>query len=329
MDVDDLPEAERLWWVFATSTALARLRRDPTWSYDPAFHLLAHDASGGVRLRMQRIHHGRCVLWGTWPDASPSPLWTGVPGWATSDAVHDWLQRDGASFLAWEHRGEWDTATPEVDLAVPLAPLLDAQVPEALLTAAREGRVAPDDLAGLAGFSDPGGTEADLGEAAAVLSAARDDAPALQGTVRRLLATEIRTQMIAAVERDRVLPQRPVPLVRWARIATPPPDFQYAVHQQDGRLVPALGNSPLAEQHRITLGNLLSRLHREEASAEGGSWLFARVRFDGVNVHFDRAFDSRPQWYEDEGPSLDTLWAEMAGRAPDWRPPWARLLPRS
>lgn len=324
MDVEDLPEAGQLWWTFALATALAELREDKCWSWDHTFGLLRYDGPDGVHLRMQRLHHGRCVLWGSWPGADPNPYWSGLPGWASSDAVHHWLEREGVSFVAWERHGEWDTATPEVDLRIPLRPLLRADVPADLVAAARGSRLDADSFTAAIGARDH---DRDLTAALAVLAAARDEAPPLQGAVGRMLATEIRMQMLGTMDRERVLPQRPAQLVHWARVATPPRGFNHAVHQQRGELVPALGNPPLAEQHRVTLTNVLDGLHHQETSPEGGSWLFARVGFDGVSVHLDRAFDSRPRWYEDDGPSLDTLAAEMARRDPRWRPAWARLLP--
>jgi hypothetical protein len=168
----------------------------------------------------------------------------------------------------------------------------------------------------------------DASPALAVLRGAAGEAPPVQGTVRSLLAGEIRAQMRLTPERRRVLPQRPVQLVRWARIANPPRGFVHAVHlHAPGDLEPAIGNTALAPQFRTTLDTLLSTLHVEEADEASGGWLFARITHDGLTVHLDRAFDGRPAWYEDDGPTLDALAHEMTRRAPAWRPAWSRLLP--
>ncbi len=106
--MDALPAPERLWWPFAVLAALHHDEPEPVWSFEPRPVLLTHDAHDGVRLRMQRLYGGRSVLWGTDPRATPLAGWTGIPGWATSDAVHDLLGRDRATFVAWHaHWPPW------------------------------------------------------------------------------------------------------------------------------------------------------------------------------------------------------------------------------
>lgn len=322
MDVEALPAADLLWWSFAVRAALAAGSPEAAgrrvWSFDPCELMLRYDGAG-ARLCMQRLYGGRVVLWGRTEDAD-ARAWTGIPGWATSDAVREWLRSAGATFVAWHARDGWDTATPGVDLAPAIDPLLAGDLPDGLVGAARRGSVDRDLLAAVV---------ADPDAALEVLDAAAGEAPPVQGTVRSLLAGEIREQMRLTPERPRLLPQRPVQLVRWARIATPPAGFSHAVHlHAAGELRPAAGNTPLAAQFRTTLDTLLVQLHREEADPASGAWLFARVTHDGVGVHVERAFDSRPEWYDEPGPSLDVLAAEMSRRAPAWRPAWSRLLPQ-
>ena len=110
-------------------------------------------------------------------------------------------------------------------------------------------------------------------------------------------------------------------------MATPPRGFSFTVFADADTLAEVGGNHRLPEQSRTSLLNLLRQLHGEEAGPESGRWLIARVRFDGINVHFDRRFDSRPVWFTADGPTLETLSAEMSRRTPAWRPAWARLLP--
>lgn len=318
VDVDALPAPDRLWWPFAVRAAVAQACGERSWRYDERHHMLRHD-DDGTRLRMHRVQGERAVLWGSWPEHRATATWTGIPGWATSDIVQNGLRADGATFVVWHTRHGWDTATPGADLDGPVTRLLEPALPAEVVEAAAAGSAEPGLLTPLLG-------EVDAAPALAVLEAAADEEAPGAG-VRRLLAAEIRAQMAMTHDRERVLPQRPVPLVRWARVAALPWDFQYAVHLQGDGLEPARGNSPLPEQFRLTLHNVLAVLHAEEAGEDSGCWLFARVRWDGVSVHLDRAFDGRPRWYEDQGPTLDTLAAEMARRAPAWRPAWTRLLP--
>lgn len=317
MEIDDLPEGERLWWTFAGRVALARCAGDDSWGFDPEQRVLRHDLEDGTRLRMQRLYSGRFVLWGTAAGATPRPSWSGLPGWASSDAVHRWFDEVGGTFIAWHARDGWDTATPDADVAGPVQPLLADGLPTGLVDAAIDG-----DREAIRGILPD-----DNGVALGVLDAARADTVPVQGRVRALLATEIRAQMRTSPERDRVLPQRPVMLVRWVRVASPARGFTFMTYADRDRLDEVPRNHRLPDQFRTSLVNLLAQLHHEEGDAESGHWLFARVRFDGVNVHFDRCFDSRPAWFTHDGPSLETLSAEMSRRAAAWRPAWARLLP--
>jgi hypothetical protein len=97
------------------------------------------------------------------------------------------------------------------------------------------------------------------------------------------------------------------------------------------RIIPSPWSSRLSSHVIGSLTNVLRSLHSEEAGEESGAWLFARVTSDGVVVRLDRAFDSWPGWYQvrhtSQGPSLDDLAWEMSQRTPEWRPPWASLLP--
>lgn len=320
MNADDLPEGEELWWAFTARAALAHARREDVWRFDEREQVLRYDAPDGTRLRIQRLYGSRFVLWGTTPGDPPQPNWSGVPGWASSDAVHRWFDKVGATFMAWHHRDGWDTATPAADLSRPVGPLLVDDLPPGL-AGARPG----PDLAAVLG--DALDEDDDLDAALAVYTGAAASGPPTQGRVRTLLMAEVRAQMRLTAERDRILPSRPVLVVRWARVAAPAPGFRFGMHLAGDGLAPAPNNSEVADQFRVSLVNVFERLHREEADAHSGRWLFAQVRFDGVNVHFDRAFDSRPSWYRTEGPDLETLTAEMARRDPRWRPAWARLLP--
>ncbi len=315
MDVDELPPAEGLWWAAAALAARDRALTDATdagWRLDSRNQVLHHEPPDGRRLRLQRLFGGRFAMWGTDPADTAHRVWSGIPGWAGTD-VDEWWERSGATFVAWHTRDGWDTATPEASL-LPVEPLLTAYA-EGLGAAATD----PTVLATLIGGGD---AEA----ARAVLSEARAEAPTRRARVRGMLAREVQAQMTGSPERDRLLPQRPVVVVRWARAARPPAGFAFSVHHDGDRVVEDTSNHRLDEQFRSSLLNIFALLHREESDPASGSWVFARVTFDGINVSFDRAFDSRPHWYAGEGPSLEMLAAEMSRRDPSWRPPWSRLL---
>ncbi|MGN6721011.1 MAG: hypothetical protein ACTHJM_00185 [Marmoricola sp.] len=319
MDVDALPEADELWWRFAILAALGISRLgDDRFSHDSDNQVLTY-TDGSIQLSMQRLYNGRMVLWGKTGDAQATGEWAGIPGWATSDAVHDSLERAGATFLLWHARDGWESASTDQDLTSALAPLLDPDLDRDLIAEARGGSLDDERLAALGAV--------DVVLAHSVLKAAAGEAPPIQGTVRHLLALEIEAQMRRTRERDRLLPQRPVPLVRWTTVAKPPAGFSYAVRVSRAGLIRMNDFVPrLATESLRALTNVLEQLYVDETTPAGGSWLFARVRFNGVQAHLDRAFDSRPLWAS-QAPSLEELSAEMDRRDIAWRPAWASLLP--
>lgn len=319
MDLDGLPDADELWWRFAILAAVGiSTPGDERFTHEPDDQVLTY-SEGATQLSMQRLYNGRMVLWGRIEHAEETGEWIGIPGWATSDAVHDSLDKLGATFLLWHARDGWESATTDQDLTTALAPLLDREIGPELIATARGGSLEDDRLTEL------GAAAVDV--AHHVLKAAAGEAPPLQGRVRHLLALEIEAQMRRTRERDRLLPQRPVPLVRWTTVAKPPAGFTYAVRAStDGlvRMTDFVPRLPIDALRSLT--NLLEQLHVDETTANGGGWLFARVRFNGVQVHLDRAFDSRPLWAS-SAPSLEELTLEMDRRDIAWRPAWASLLP--
>lgn len=319
MDPDALPEADELWWRFAILAAVDISGTvESQFSHDPDQQVLSY-VDGPLQLSMQRLYNGRMVLWGRTADNQAADIWTGIPGWATSDAVHSSLERLGATFLLWYARDGWESATSDPNIADALTPLLDPVLDAALVTAARHGSVTDEQWSAL-GVTDPG-------VAQGVLKAASGEAPPVQGTIRHLLALEIEAQMRRTRERDRLLPQRPVPLVRWMTVAKPPAGFTYAVRASSEGLIRTNDFVPRLPPDALrSLTRVLEQLYVDETTAAGGGWLFARVRFNGVQAHLDRAFDSRPLWAS-QAPTLEELAREMDRRDPAWRPAWASLLP--
>lgn len=322
MDIDDLPDPGELWWPFAVLAAIDRAQGRRVWTLDAGNHLLSHDGPDGEQIRLQRMYGGRLVLWGNPAGEAPLPVsWSGIPGWATSDVVRRWLRQTGATLLAWHHHDEWDGATPDADAGAVLAPLLNADVPSGLLAAARSGKATARDVLEVVG------EHADPERGLAVLQDARQSGAPVQGRIKSMLSGEIHAQMRRTPERDRVLPQRPANLVRWSRVASPPPGFRFTVRADRGRLVPDPESDTLSDQFRTQLLSVLGQLLADEASEDGGAWLYARVQMVGPRMDFERRFDSLPDWYTDTPHSLESLRWEMDQRHRDWRPAWAALLP--
>lgn len=318
VDLDGLPEADELWWRFALLAAIDISAARGGFKHDPENQVLTCIGAAG-QVSMQRLYNGRVVLWGRAEGSASVGEWAGIPGWATSDAVHDSLDEMGATFLVWHARDGWESAIADLDLDGALTPLLDSAIDARAISAASSGALDDETLQDLGA--------GDLTVARQVLKAAAGEAPPIQGTVRHLLAQEIEAQMRRTRERDRLLPQRPVPLVRWTTVAKPPAGFTYAVRASAHGLIRMNDFVPrLAPDSLRSLTHVLAQLYVDETTEAGGAWLFARVRFNGVQAHLDRAFDSRPLWAS-QAPSLEELSAEMDRRDIAWRPAWASLLP--
>jgi len=310
MEADDLASADDLWWSWAVLADSGRLPQGATSELDVDEHVL-HYRLGDSWTSMQRIGGGRAVLWGRVAEAARDAVTdrldvlAGAPDWASSDAVWRSIRVTRPGFLAWYSRDGWDTSTTGmfdgvVDL---LSPLLRADPRQ--VEAAKGGTT--DSVL--------------LKEAHGVAHVAA------QGTIRNRLKVQIHRQMRDTVERDRGLPERPTLLARWARIAEPVVPFELTVLVEEGQLVAATDHLPLPDATAQSLTNVLHDLHRAEAGEDSGAWIVARVRYDGLRITLDRAFDSLPDWYAGTGPTLRALTWEMQQRSRRWRPAWATLLP--
>nr|WP_221378894.1 hypothetical protein [Actinoplanes polyasparticus] len=74
---------------------------------------------------------------------------------------------------------------------------------------------------------------------------------------------------------------------------------------------------------------LVRNLRRAESDPRYGRWLFLRVQTTPTAILVERRYDSWPKWWADDGvsgPWRTNLHEEMAGRSPQWRPAWVRLL---
>ncbi|WP_026411462.1 hypothetical protein [Actinomadura oligospora] len=74
------------------------------------------------------------------------------------------------------------------------------------------------------------------------------------------------------------------------------------------------------------LSALLDAWREREADPERGRWTHARVVVTASGFTADRAYDHLPAWWTGFQLYLAGLRAEMASRAPRWRPSWAGLL---
>ncbi|WP_435107952.1 hypothetical protein [Nocardiopsis synnemataformans] len=92
------------------------------------------------------------------------------------------------------------------------------------------------------------------------------------------------------------------------------------------RLVDAEGNR-IQEEPR---GHHDYELRQAEGHPEHGMWFFLRARATPDAVEVDRAYDHRPEWSTESalgiGVWVGDVAAEMARRAPEWRPDWVWLL---
>jgi hypothetical protein len=309
MEADDLASADDLWWSWAVLADTGRLPEGATTELDTEEHVLRYRL-GGSWACMQRISGGRAVLWGRVADARSDAVTAridvlaGAPDWAASDAVWRSIGEARPGFLAWCSRDGWDTSTTGmfdgvVDLLAPLA-----RADPHLVAAARSGDT----------------------DSVLLKEAQGTARVAAQGTIRNRLREQIHRQMRDTVDRDRGLPVRPTLLARWARIAEPPLPFEHVVTVEEGQLVAATDDPPLPASAVQSLTNVLHELYRAEAADDSGAWIAARVRFDGVRITLERAFDSLPWWYAGAPPTLHALSWEMRQRSPDWRPAWATLL---
>jgi hypothetical protein len=310
MDADDQVSADDLWWSWAVVASRAGPSADVKVSLDEHQHVLRLDHGDGW-LRMQRMRGGRALLWGRTSDSpvplrrSPDDVLRGVPDWVASDAVRSSCAEQAPEFLAWYAHGEWDTNTTDRwDDSLHLFDIMRT-APREDVRAARDG-------------------DADH----PLLVAARGAAPlASQDSMRRRLATQIHRQMRDATEVDRGLPDRPALLVQWLRIARPAYAFHHLVRSEEGVVKPIHTVPRLTAETTRRLTAVLQQIHGDEASDDSGAWLVARVRYDGVRVTLERAFDSLPAWFKAEPPSLGALAWEMRQRTLRWRPPWTSLLP--
>lgn len=322
MDPELIPAPGELWWSAVVLAALHRVGGADICHLDPITMAVSLDHPEG-RVGLQRCQGDRWVLWARSVDAPPAPpdARREAPDWALGGATDD----ERPTFVAWFAHREWD-ASETRDGGVPrlLRPLLS--VDPLRTAAARAGRLAASDLQVREDHER-------LGEAMAVLeAAAADPAPLARGAVGSRLRDQVHGQMREAREADRMLLQQPPELVRWAQAHGTRGSFEHSVMLRRGVSEPALTNTALPRSVRCSLDHVLLQLQLEEASDEHGGWHFARVRYDGQVVGFDRAFDHWPRWWRvrhpGQGHTLDELAWEMAQRAPRWRPSWAGLLPR-
>jgi hypothetical protein len=322
VEPEALPDAEDLWWSWVGLAALHRAVGNDACTFDADQLLLSLESQGGW-LRMQRTHGSRTVLWGRSQLAPDSALDArrGAPDWALSEATEE----RRPTFLAWHAHSEWDSsALGQDEGALQLLRSLLTVDPR-IVSLGRRGLLTADELAAYAHGEH-------LEEAAEIARQAARTAPRTSGgSVWSRLRDQIHGQMRDTDDVDRELMQRPPILVQWSRASGPGVPFEYDVMAVRGSVIPSPLNPRLADHVVTSLGNVLSTLHREEASEESGAWLFGRVTSDGVVIRFERAFDGWPPWYQvrhsSQGPSLDDLAWEMAQRTPQWRPPWASLLP--
>jgi len=141
---------------------------------------------------------------------------------------------------------------------------------------------------------------------------------------------------------------RPVPvagtelvdLVDWARAHAADGDGRCSVlfeilddsgRAAHGEAPPAVPAGAGYRMFREAVG-LVRRLRAAEADRSSGNWIFFRLETSATWYTVERCYDWWPAWMPRcryAGPSVRALHREMRRRAPEYRPPWADLLPMS
>ncbi len=322
VDSESLIHPDDLWWPMVLLAARHVVEEDGAGSIDVEDSCVCLTGVDNY-VQLQRFRGDRAVLWGRVGDHE-GPSLEDVPDWALTDPLDQAVRTRGINYVAWFAHGEWDAVTSAArgapELLLSRMPSVDPDVVEA-------ARANDFECAALRDFLG-----ADPHEVVELLrSASSELSPPVGGTVSGRLLRQIHEQMRDATEADRMLIQRPAVLVQWSRVNGPPPPFEYAVMAARNQLVPATTNSRFTTTVTRSLTNVLHKLRHEESSDEYGAWLFARVWHDGRMLHFDRAYDSWPAWFQvrqtGQGPSMADLAWEMDQRERPWRPRWASLLP--
>ena len=323
VDPDALIHPDDLWWPMVLLAARHVVDEDGGGSLDVDESCVCLNGVDNY-VQLQRFRGERAVLWGRVGDHEGPPL-EDVPDWANTDRLNQAVRKRGVNYVAWFAHGEWDGVTSAArgapELLLSRMPSVDPDVVEA----ARESNYDCEALRDFLG--------AEPREIVDLLRSAGSELPApMGGSVSGRLLHQIHEQMRDASEADRELIQRPAVLVQWSRVNGPPPPFEYAVMAARNQLVPATTNTRFSTTATRSLTNVLHRLRHDESGDDYGAWLFARVWHDGRMLHFDRAYDSWPSWYQvrqpSQGPSMADLAWEMDQRSPQWRPLWASLLPQ-
>lgn len=323
VDSDALIHPDDLWWPMVLLAARHVVDEDGGGSLDVVDSCVCLNGVDNY-VQLQRFRGQRAVLWGRVGDHEGPPL-EDVPDWALTDRLDQAVRTRGINYVAWFAHGEWDAVTSAArgapELLLSRMPSLEDEIVEAARTSDYDSEALRDFLG------------ADPHHVVELLRSAESELPPpVGGTVSGRLLVQIHEQMRDATEADRTLIQRPAVLVQWSRINGPSPPFEYAVMAARNQLVPATTNTRFTTTATRSLTNVLHRLRHDEASDEYGAWLFARVWHDGRMLHFDRAYDSWPGWYQarrpNQGPSMADLAWEMDQRSPQWRPRWASLLPQ-
>ncbi len=344
MDLQDLGTPAALWrrWVLlAAGRAALGERGCEIRRQDSCAHL---DDGADAWLRMRRLGGNRAVVWGHHPRLRPDErfrdeLLDTAPDWSYDvDSAH--AVRD-VGFLGWYAQGSWSSVPGALpaEVAEMLAPLgSDAVLADWWRAAWPDATDAS--LATVLDRPEGPALEDVLGSAAAhragkqvALGRAWAGHP-LSATATAHLREQIHLQMRSSEELgDRGHPARPALLRQWARVNLTGAPFRHAVcavgvERGDG-FVASATNSGLADAEQRSIDNVLMELRMSETDEKSGAWLFARVSSDGRSASVDRAYDTWPAWYVAPagGPTMASLHAEMDQRAPDWRPPWASLLP--
>ncbi|WP_055698532.1 hypothetical protein [Streptomyces silaceus] len=346
----ELPSPEVLWHRAATLAAWGTEQVLPEHNYAVDSVGVRSEDVGNGWWALSWVEGGRAVMYGLDNDYSdtislspPLDLLAGGPAWLPWPWLERLITTEVVGFVYWWDGGAWAHAPypPEAhdDGVGSIVPVDDDPVEQVCAALV-------DDGADPARVAD---SRAAHGRAAAASFADRPVLPAGQGepSDRRVPcdlpeqhAAVLAAGMRGAAERDRAEPpggaaQRER-LVEWVRDHGVP---------EEGRTVLAAAFVDSRDPHygqgqdgfqdvlrRRLFGEvleLLTAVREAEADQESGRWLYMRVTVTEDGSTVERAYDCLPHWWPATRSLVaalpGTVRAEMAARAPAWRPEWAAL----
>ncbi|MEV5982163.1 hypothetical protein [Streptomyces sp. NPDC052114] len=346
----ELPSPEVLWTHAATLAAWGAEHSLPEHNYLFDSRGVRSEEVGNGWWALSWVEGGRAVLYGLDNDYSetihlspPVDLLAGGPAWLPWQWLERLVAEEVLGFVYWWENGAWGHAPYPAEVrddgVSSTVPADDSQVEQVCAALV-------DDGAEAARVAD---SRAAHGRSAAASLADRPVLSAGQGepSDRRVPcdlpeqhAAVLAVGMKGAAERERGEPSNGSAererLVNWVR--------DNGVEEQGRRVLAAAfvgAGEPYYRRgadgfqdllRRPLFGEvfeLLTAVREAEADPESGRWLYVRVTVTEEESTVERAYDALPPWWPATRGIVaalpGTVRAEMAARAPAWRPDWTSL----